>query len=338
MFALSSRRMFLRFALLLLPLLIIPLLLIPASAAPGDLTPAYFSAQTVIDAALAPANMFGGLQVNCPAGMVALSGGVDVNNVLNMVVTSSGPAYTNERLLFQDDGSALAPTGWQASVVNESTTARDFRVGVVCVDESAGLISEIDSSTVPAGSFSVSYADCPEGTIAVGGGVDVGQVLLMRVSSLAPRFPGANSRLFMRDNGVDVAPTGWQATAINDSVANYQMKVAAICAPEHPAALTMITSDTMSGGFGSARPVCPADMVAVGGGVDLENVLTMDVSASGMTFTGSTARLYQQEDGVQGLPRGWQGNARGPAGTTARTGVICLPLYRSFLTMLVTPE
>ena len=171
MFALSSRRMFLRFALLLLPLLIIPLLLIPASAAPGDLTPAYFSAQTVIDAALAPANMFGGLQVNCPAGMVALSGGVDVNNVLNMVVTSSGPAYTNERLLFQDDGSALAPTGWQASVVNESTTARDFRVGVVCVDESAGLISEIDSSTVPAGSFSVSYADCPEGTIAVGGGV-----------------------------------------------------------------------------------------------------------------------------------------------------------------------
>lgn len=339
MFPKPSRRVFPSLVLLIVPLLLIPLLLNPASAAPDDLAPAYFSAQAIIDSASAGAGTFGVLRVNCPAGMVAVSGGVDLANVLTMVVSSSAPVYDNERLILQADGSAPAPTGWQATAINEAAVAQDFRVGVICVDEAVGLSSEIDSATVGNGFFNVANADCPVGTMAVGGGIDLGQVLQMRVSSSAPLFPGAaNNRLFQRDDGVDVAPTGWQATAINDSTTDYEMKVAAICAPEAAGALTIITSDTLSGGFGLARSVCPAGMVAVGGGVDLENVLTMDVSASGMTFTGATARLYQQADGVQGLPAGWQGTARGANGRTVRTGVICLHLFQSYIPAVLLSE
>lgn len=340
MFPTRSRRLFPVVVFLVVPLLLIPLLLAPAAAAPDDLAPAYYSARTIIDSATVAAGTFNVLRVNCPTGMVALSGGVDVENVLSMVVSSSAPVYGDDRLLFVGDGAASAPTGWQATAINDAATVQDFRVGVLCVDASAGLSSVIGSDTAPVGSFGVERVLCPAGMISVGGGVDVGQVLTMRLSSTGPAF-GADplgGRLLSQTNGVGPAPVGWQASAINDGAANMTVKVAAVCAPEPVGALTVISSDTVSGGFGTERVVCPANMISVGGGIDLENVFTMDVSASGMTFTGATARLYQQSDGTQGPPFGWQGAARGSSGQLLRTGVICLPLYHSFIPTMLTSE
>ncbi|MDT8307249.1 MAG: hypothetical protein RRC07_15055 [Anaerolineae bacterium] len=320
---------------LILPLLALLLLLAPAAAAPEALAPAYFTAKTIIETEIVAANSFGVLRVHCPAGMVALSGGVDVENVITMGVSSSAPAYgpaSSDRLLSQDDGPAPAPTAWQATVINDAAAAQDYRVGVLCVDAAAGLSSVIGSASVSPGSFYFERVLCPAGTISTGGGIDVAQVLQMRVSSSAPVFPGVSgNRLIQQSDGITVPPNGWQGTAINDDVAIRAIKVAAICAPETAGALTAITSRVLTGSFGSARAVCPANMIAAGGGVDVDNVLTMDISASAMTFTGAAARLYQQDDGTQGPPYGWQGTARGPAGETVRTGAICLPLYHSFI-------
>jgi hypothetical protein len=274
------RRLFHSPVFLAFPLLAVLLLLAPATAAPQSLAPAYFTAQTVVESNVVAANSFAVLRVHCPADMVALSGGVDVQNVITMVVSSSAPAYgtaAGDRLIFQDDGPAPAPTAWQATVINEAAAAQDFRVGVLCVEAAAGLSSVIGSASVNPGWFDSERVLCPAGTISTGGGIDVAQGLHMRVSSSAPVFPGASgNRLIQQSDGITVPPNGWQGTAINDDAAIRAIKVAAICAPETTGALTAITSRVLTGSFGSARAVCPANMIAAGGGVDVDPTFRSD--------------------------------------------------------------
>jgi hypothetical protein len=263
--------------------------------------------QTVIASDTANAGSFGVERVLCPEGMVALSGGIDMHNVATMKVTSSGPVFegSDERLINRPNGSNPASVGWQASALNEGASAGIFRVAVVCA-RLTGASTMVASDTAPLDSFATERVLCPPGEAAVGGGIDLDNVLTMEGSSSAPSFGGSESRLLLQDDGLHDAPIGWQASALNRAGSSQSFKVAAVCAPLSEVT-TMVGSDTANaGGLGVERQLCPAGQVALGGGVDNENVLTMQVSSSAPTFDGDTARLIYQGSGRAPAPNGWQ--------------------------------
>ena len=170
-------------------------------------------------------------RVQCPSRTVALGGGVDLDNVLTMVVTSSGPTFdqNNERLYFQPNGANPAPVGWQASARNESATTKSFKVAVICAPSSA-VNTEVGSASVRVGSFGSERVECADGRIALGGGIDLDNVLTMNVTSSGPTFDQNNDRLFFQPNGRNPAPIGWQASTSNDATTTKPFKVAVICA------------------------------------------------------------------------------------------------------------
>lgn len=52
----------------------------------------------------------------------------------------------------------------------------------------------------------------------------------------------------------------------------------------------------LPGSYRSERVTCPSGMTALGGGIDMQNVLTMKVTSSGPTFAVGAHRLIQQPD------------------------------------------
>jgi hypothetical protein len=293
---------------------------------------------TVVLSETVAAGSFDAKRVLCPMGMVALGGGVDLGNVLNLVVTSSGPTFApSQRLVQTPDGDNPAPIGWQASARNEGPTAQTLKVGVICAplpDVTTVVLSE----TVNPGSFDVRRVLCPMGKLAVGGGVDLGNVLTMDVTSSGPTFE-PSQRLVQTPDGDNPAPIGWQATARNNGATAQALKVGVICAPL-PDVMTVVLSETVNPGtFDSRRVLCPGDRIAVGGGVDLGNVLNLVVTSSGPTFAPSQ-RLVQTPDGDNPAPIGWQATARneGPSARALKVGVICAKpptIYAAFLPLVL---
>lgn len=78
-----------------------------------------------------------------------------------------------------------------------------------------------------------------------------------------------------------------------------------------------------AGSFGFTGVNCPAGYIAVGGGIDPENVFTMYVTSSAPTV-GST-RTFLLPDGTQGSPNGWVGGVfnNSTIGKTFKISVIC---------------
>jgi hypothetical protein len=260
---------------------------------------------------------------------------VDVDNVLTMKVTSSAPIFPGgERLIIQPDGTRPAPVGWQASVLNEAGSSQGFKVAVTCAPLS-DVSAVIASDTAGAGSFGVERALCPAETIALSGGVDMDNVLTMQATSSAPTFPGGE-RLITQPNGTRPAPVGWQASALNEAGSSQGFKVAVICAPLSDVS-AVVTSDTAgTGSFGVERALCPANAVAIGGGVDMDNVLTMQVTSSAPVFPPGD-RLITQPDGTHPDPIAWQASAFNDAGATQtfKVAAICTPQYKVFLPLLL---
>jgi hypothetical protein len=205
-------------------------------------------------------------------------------------------------------------------------------------DSLADAITVVGSDTVTAGTFGSERVRCPAGMIAVGGGVDLGNVSTMKVTSSAPVFGPSGDRLISQPDGINPAPTGWQASARNDDPRNLALKVAVICAPLSDVS-TVVGSDTVTAGtFGSERVQCPAGMIAVGGGVDLGNVSTMKVTSSAPVFGPSGDRLISQSDGTNLAPTGWQASARNddPRNLALKVAAICgRPGHRAFLPLAV---
>jgi hypothetical protein len=87
---------------------------------------------------------------------------------------------------------------------------------------------------------------------------------------------------------------------------------------------TTVSVDT--GAFGSAAVHCPSGDQALGGGVDVSNVLTMQVTSSGPLIGG--VRTLNITDGQHGVANGWQGSADNNSGSTApiTVSVICAPI------------
>ena len=297
-----------------------------APAAPGATDGLY--TRTVVASDTASAGTFGVERVLCPAGMVAVGGGVDVENVITMKVTSSAPTFLgdDQRLLHRPDGINAAPIGWQASVLNTAAVTQEFKVAVICAPPT-GVSTMVASDIAVADSFGVERVLCPAGSVALGGGIDLANVLTMQVSSTAPTFDADRQRLIFQPDGANPAPIGWQASALNNSGTNRGFKVAVICAPLAGVSAIVGSDTAPADSFGVERTVCPAGKVAVGGGIDPANVLTMEVTASGPTFAADMARLLFRRDGEHGAATGWQATAyNGTTGDrTVKVAAVCVP-------------
>jgi hypothetical protein len=199
-------------------------------------------AETVVGSGAATIGSFDTERVLCPAGMTASGGGIDLANVLTMSVTSSGPVFddggTVQRLISTPNGTQPAPIGWQAAARNESSAQGDLKVAAVC-KTAPTVVTVVGSGAATIGSFDSVRVLCPAGMTAIGGGIDLANVLTMTVTSSGPVFDdgGTVQRLISTPNGTQPAPIGWQASARNESSAQGDLKVAAICAPEPEASL-----------------------------------------------------------------------------------------------------
>ena len=319
------------FGLLVLPIGIYP----QAAAASGPITNTLLDTVTIVHSENIGPGVFDAIHVSCPAGMTATGGGVDVQNRVTMEVTSSAPAFggIQYRLLSQNDGLNRAPVGWQATVLNKSTEAKEFKVGVICATLS-GISTIVGSDEVPLGSFRGKQVTCPTGTVAVGGGIDMENVQSMKVTSSAPTFAASQHRLFQQPDGMHPAPAGWQASALNHSTTTKSFKVAAICAPLLGIRTHVVSDSAAPGNYGGEPAVCPSGYIALGGGIDVGQVLKMTVSSSAPTFNAFEYRLLSQPDGTNPAPHGWSASAinNDTPTHTLKVGAICgEPVSRAFL-------
>ena len=189
----------------------------------------------------------------------------------------------------------------------------------------------VGSGAATIGSFDSARVLCPTGMTASGGGIDLFNVLTMSVTSSAPIFDdgGTGQRLLFTPNGTQPAPIGWQASARNESAAQGDMKVAGVCKTA-PTVVTVVGSGAATiGSFDNPRVLCPAGMTAIGGGIDLFNVLTMTVTSSAPVFDdgGTAQRLLFTPNGAQPAPIGWQASARNDSSVQGdmKVAVICAP-------------
>jgi hypothetical protein len=112
-------------------------------------------------------------------------------------------------------------------------------------------------------------------------------------------------------------------TAIEQAVNDNDSRITAL---ENKEIVTVIdTSDPISpGSFGVLKVLCPTTHpIAIGGGIDLENISTMVVTSSAPTV-GET-RIYVQSDGQDAAPDGWQASARNndSVSKSFKVAVIC---------------
>ena len=263
-----------------------------------------------------------GGEVECPAGTFARNGGTDVENVLTMRVATNAPIFPGGALLVQPDGPAPAPVGWTGFAWSLTDLVR-LKVGAVCSADFA-LTSVVGSTTVAAQDFSSMTVYCPEGLVVVGGGIEVEDVLAMAVTESAPIFPGPTFPV-NAPIGENPAPIGWIATAYNYNSGPRPAKVAVICA-DVVATAWVESAPIPAGSFGGANVQCPDGRETLGGGVTLQNVLTMTVTSSAPLFDDEDGSyLAQQPDGSAPAPVGWSGFARNDSDSSrfVKVAAIC---------------
>ncbi len=181
--------------------------------------------------------------------------------------------------------------------------------------------------TTSAGWTDVTVA-CPAGMAALSGGLDTNDYSLIEITSLAPTFAG--STLIEQTDGVRSAANGWYASVKNFGAQAHLVAVSAVCAPLSNVVVSIASvgvpaGDQTNANTGGINALCPANTVAVGGGVDFTQPATMKVSANAPIFTNQY--LINRPAGAGPAPIGWTGYARneGPLGGL-RVGAICAPL------------
>lgn len=207
-------------------------------------------------------------------------------------------------LLCLTPGLIAAPSGSaDAALPEESTTE-----AITSTAATGDVLTVVRSDSVTAASFNATRILCPSGWVAVGGGIDPFNVFLMEVTSSAPVFAHNNARLIFQPDGEHPAPIGWQVSIRNQDSAARTYKAAAICMRDPTVRAVVGSVTVVAGSFNGQHVTCPESQVAVGGGVDLSNVLTMTVTSSGPLF--GNQRLLLQPDGNQPAPTGWLTFAR----------------------------
>ena len=270
------------------------------------------------------------IAVRCPAGLVALSGGVDTGSFTVIEVATLAPTFGGDALSFFPDGVRAAADGWYASVKNHDSVARTVAVVAVCAPLSGVRVS-IASASVGAGTSNSptsngTSAVCPAGHVAVGGGLDAPLPATMRVSTLGPVY--GSQFLIEVPAGQQAAPSGWNGNVRNEGGSG-TIKVAAICVPQQGifsivTAPFTVTAGTVSGQ--SAR--CPAGTLALGGGVDSQELLRNTIAVSTPLFPAEPQFPVDRAAGSWTSPNGWYSilYSYGTANTTARVATICGPV------------
>jgi hypothetical protein len=294
----------------------------------------YANAITVQRALTVPPNggSYADVNINCPAGYIALSGGLDNLNSGSFEITALAPTFGNVALFAQADGTRGAADGWYASVINYDSAAHPVTVSAVCVPVPDGVVVVVGSTGVTAvanneaGGGFVAVA-CPSGTVAVGGGVDISRPEAMKLISSSPWWASGATYLTERTAGINPAPDGWAGLTSNQGPNAGTMKVAAVCA--NLATVVSIVSPTISIGVAEnngTTVVCPAGYIATGGGFDSNDPHSLIGTVSTPVYNGF-GFAAERGDGQYGAAAGWYANTFSHAASGAHAlaiGVICL--------------
>jgi hypothetical protein len=220
---------------------------------------------------------------------------------------------------------ALLPHSMQASSAIIHAESVDRHLAAPSRSLSDDLQSKvgtiITSDTAAGSSWDADEVFCPQGMIALGGGVDVGDAFNMTVSTNGPTVD--KKRMLTIGGGTHGAANGWFGGALNATEPGKPYKLGAVCAPTTGTS-TVVVSSTTSGGSGQTSLTCPAGTVTLGGGVDVDNVALMNTSSSGPTFAGTPP--HQMAAGTYGAPDGWTGSASSVSDRDFYVGAVCGPM------------
>jgi hypothetical protein len=212
-------------------------------------TEEFFLARTCIDREVAPvqvdddfsvpANAVSSRFAFCPEGLYALNGGVFVTGAPGGRWTLSlAPAWPfdpgGSRLRDRDAGDSPGPTAWEAVVRNDQQFVGYLgTVSALCLPASA-VVTRIEAGAVGAGAVGSDTVFCPDGTFAVGGGVDADDRTGLTLVASAPVFFGFPfaTPITQISGSTTGEPIGWRVTLRSDAATPRSYKAAAICVPE----------------------------------------------------------------------------------------------------------
>ena len=273
------------------------------------------------------------IAIDCPAGLIALSGGVSSDSLLVQVSTSA-PSFVEASLYTQPDGLRGAATGWYASVRNLDSVAHPVVLVAVCgllPKTIVSVASAMVSASTPGGpGIGSLIAQCPANYSAIGGGVDAHLPATMIVGSSSPTF--GSQYLADRPVGQGGAPTGWNGNVRNEGPTG-TMKVAAICTPS--SGISTVISPSFFAAANSAAgtsATCPAGTLALSGGLDSPNYTTTIITATTPLLNGTNPLPIDRPAGTYTSGTGWYGIYfnYGPGSATARVAAVCAALNPTY--------
>jgi hypothetical protein len=191
------------------------------------------------------------------------------------------------------------------------------------------LVLVFATNTVAANSFGSVDMDCPAPLIAIGGGLETNDHENVAITASAPRFPGTgNRRLIDEPSGLAPNPTGWQASARNWTNVPEKIKGYAMCAPLDAVTTTYVSATVNIGpqNTNGAGLVCPNQLTALTGGVDVSNVNTLTINNSEPLFP--AGNIFTLDQGDNGAPDGWSADVANLTSGTghAKIAVVCASL------------
>jgi hypothetical protein len=252
-----------------------------------------------------------------------------------MDLKTSAPRFEGTGLLAQPDGPGGAPTGWEGVAENQSGDAATVHVGALCAPDVA-VTTVVASVSVGSGTFAGATAECPEDSVAIGGGMALAGLGLV-VAETGPRFAGGTP-LAAADEGVqDGVPDAWTVFARNPGGGSPLMKVVAICAELDVFAVVGARNTQPNGGGAGGQLDCPGATPSLGGGIASLNPLGLTVTSSTPFFAGDH-ELKEEPDGTSPAPTGWNGRGRNDSDDflTVHRAAICVPEVGPVATGLAT--
>jgi len=188
--------------------------------------------------------------VSCPAGKVAVAGGVQV----------VGEGTRDFRTALQE--SAPGGASWLIALRNNDSGAHAAGLFAVCATAPSGYQVVRRDASIPAGGFHRTFADCPSGKVAVGGGAQV-------VGEGSRNF-----RTIIEETGpnsvLDGAIKLWVTAVSNTDSVAHTVGFFAVCV-DAPSGYEVVRRDLTiaAGGFLRATAVCPAGKLVFGGGAQV---------------------------------------------------------------------
>ncbi len=214
----------------------------------------------------------------CPAGKVVLGGGTQV--------VGAGIGDFNTRLQESAPGIVNAATNvWLVSIDNEAAVPHDVQFFAVCATAPYRYAVVATGAVIAAGSFARETANCPAGTVVLGGGAQVA----------GENIGDFNTRLEESGPGTVGGTTNvWLASVRNEDEVPHTVRIFAVCASPplgYEVVTGAVTPLAAGGGFNRNAVDCPAGKVILGGGAQVVGQGTADFNT----------RLQESTPGLTGL-------------------------------------